>query len=111
MDKRDGINDDAVLQHMHTAVVSRLSASLGESQAHAVADAIVADIALQFGGQQIYFQRRSPYIARMIAERFTGDNVAELVARFHLSRSAIYKILQRERDKKDKLEQCRLPGC
>lgn len=103
---------DSVLEALHTAVMNRLRASLGDSKAATVADAIVAEVAQTFGGQQVYFQLRSPYMARIIAASFTGDNVPELVARFRLSRGTIYKILQRERQaQKQKENQLRLPGC
>ena len=112
MDKWGDMNGDAVLQGLHAIVISQLPESMEKAQAQAIADAVVAEVAHQFGGQQIYFQLRSPYIARMIVAQFTGDNVKELVARFHISRSAIYKILQRENNaKKGGLEQYRLPGC
>ena len=110
MDKRDESSGDAVLAALHTAVASRLAKAMDEKAADEMADAIVADISYQFGGQQVYFQLRSEYIARMVANQFTGHNVAELVARFRISRSTIYKIVQRERVAKQSA-QCRLPGC
>lgn len=103
---------DGVLESLHSAVVARLSATLGEKKARAEADAIVTEIAEAFGGQAVYFQLRSPYISRLIAASFTGDNVPELVARFRMSRATIYKIIQRERQARaQKEKQLRLPGC
>ena len=106
------LTGDSVLETLHSAVVARLSSSLGETKAAHVADAVVAEVSETFAGQQVYFQLRSPYIARMIAASFTGDNVPELVARFRMSRATIYKILQRERQARaQKEQQFRLPGC
>lgn len=106
------LTGDSVLEALHSAVVARLNTSMGEENAIHAADAIVAEVSETFAGQQVYFQLRSPYIARMIAASFTGDNIPELVARFRMSRATIYKILQRERQAKAQKEKLlRLPGC
>lgn len=110
MDRRDGLTSDEVLREHHDFLVTLLTPSLGEEQAIVMADAAVADLAYRYGGQQVYFQLRSPYIAKAIVAQFTGGNISDLVQRFRLSRGTIYKILQKEREAK-RVEQGRLPGC
>lgn len=112
MDICNDMTGDGVLNDLHESIVLELSRALDKDQAQGMADAIVAGLAYKLAGQQVYFQMRSSYIAKLITAQFTGNNVPELVQRFRLSRGAIYKILQRERDaSKSELEQCRLPGC
>ena len=110
-DRRNDPSGDAVLASLHAAVTARMADTMGDQAADDMADAIVAQLAYEFGGQQVYFPLRSAYISSLIVEQYTGDNIAELVARFRLSRSAIYNIIQRARAEKKQLEQCRLPGC
>ncbi len=97
MKKVDG---DLMLEDLHTGLAARLADRIGEGEAEKFAGELVASLAYDFGGQQVYFPLKSKYIVKLIKEAFTGDNVPELVRRFRLSRSAIYKILKEPNEEK-----------
>lgn len=99
---------DGVLEAISADLSAHLTA-LGIDDARGTAAAVVARLACDWGGQQIYIPRRSHFVEAVILAEFTGDNVPELVKKYRMSRSAIYRIINRARSN-NKTQQVLLPG-
>ena len=108
-----------LLEALHSAISAsldrRVGALLSEAQIDALALDTVVDVQRAFAGQQLYMPMDSEFMRRRIFQDFTGDNVPELVRRYHMSTGQIYKILEIERarergQKQPETEQCRFPG-
>lgn len=100
---------DGVLEAICADLAAHLAA-LGIDDARGTAAAVVARLATDWGGQQIYIPRRSRFVEAVIASEFTGDNVPQLVQKFRMSRAAIYRIINRARTHNKELQQALLPG-
>lgn len=81
-----------------------LAAALCDAKrAQAIGDAVASGIARDWGGQNVYIPmdlaaQRAQRNAQIL-ERYTGDNVSQLVVEFRLSEQAIYRIIAAERDR------------
>ena len=100
---------DGVLEAISADLSAHLTA-LGIDDARGTAAAVVARLATDWGGQQIYIPRRSRFVEAVILAEFTGNNVPELVKKYRMSRSAIYRIINRARVNNNILQQAVLPG-
>ena len=58
---------------------------------------VTTRIALEFGGEQIYLPRDKVRRDARIYDDYTGDNIPELRARYHLSESTLYQIIRAQR--------------
>lgn len=63
----------------------------------ALARRVTTRIALEFGGEQIYLPRDKVRRDARIYDDYTGDNIPELRARYHLSESTLYQIIRAQR--------------
>lgn len=72
---------------------------LGYEPKHSIE--LVAAISSKIGGMQVYFPRGQvlEYLVRdmRIWRDFTGDNVPELVERYHVTYKTVYKAIKRMR--------------
>lgn len=90
-----------------------MAASLGDAKiAQDVGDAVAADVARDWGGQNIYIPmalaaQRAERNAQIV-KRHTGDNVSQLAAEYRLSEQAIYRIIATERDRLQAEREARL---
>ena len=110
----DDIQDDSILDHLDDgsessrfpSLLSELNAllrveleRLGYDPKHSIE--LVVAISSKIGGMQIYFPRGQAleYFVRdmRIWRDFTGDNVAELVARYRVTHKTVYKAIKRMR--------------
>ena len=69
---------------------------------------IANELAITWGGQQVYIPMDLARRNATIYEAFTGDNVHDLARRFHTSTNNIYGIIKSERDRR-RHSQLRLP--
>lgn len=77
-----------------------------------MADAIVAEVQFEFGGQQVYMPLKSDFINSLIVRQFNGDNIPELVRRFRISRSTVYGLINKARQaQRNEGQQIKFPGC
>lgn len=60
---------------------------------------VALDIQIAWGGLPFYvpLPKSSPLFRRRVYREFTGDNVRQLAARYHLGRNTIYDIIKQER--------------
>ena len=58
-DRRNDSSGDAVLASLHAAVTARMAGTMGDQAADDKHDAIVAQLAYEFAGQQVYYPFRS----------------------------------------------------
>lgn len=74
-------------------------AQVDADEAKRIAEEIAATVADDWGGQSIYIPKddlaRRSALHEQIWEKFTGDNQAELAAKFGLSVPGVYRILKR----------------
>ena len=77
-----------------------------------VARAVLIDVSLEWGGQQVYILLRSPYIAHAVMADFTGSNAGELATKYRISRAQVYRLIDQARaaERGERAEQIRLPG-
>ena len=54
-----------------------------------VARAVLIDVSLEWGGQQVYILLRSPYIAHAVMADFNGSNAGELATKDRISRAQV----------------------
>ena len=73
---------------------------LMEAVAAAAGEEAAEDIRIHFGGMQVYINQDKARQDAAIYDAFTGDNIHELVRRFHLSESMIYRIIKNERERR-----------
>lgn len=110
----DDVRDDSILDHIDDEIegarfpslLSELNAllrveleRLGYEPKHSIE--LVAAISSKIGGMQVYFPRGQvlEYLVRdmRIWRDFTGDNVPELVERYHVTYKTVYKAIKRMR--------------
>lgn len=110
----DDERDDSILTHLDDstegsrfpALLSELNAllrteleRLGYDPRHSLE--LVVAISKQIGGMQVYFPRGQAleYLVRdmHIWRDFTGDNVHELVEKYHVTYKTVYKAIKRMR--------------
>ena len=70
---------------------------------------VTTQIAFQCGGSKVYFPFDKARRDARIYEEFTGDNLHDLRARYHLSEQTVYQIIREERARR-KHKQSVLPG-
>lgn len=110
----DDVRDDSILDHIDDEIegarfpslLSELNAllrveleRLGYDPKHSIE--LVAAISGKIGGMQVYFPRGQvlEYLVRdmRIWRDFTGNNVEELVERYHVTYKTVYKAIKRMR--------------
>lgn len=110
----DDVRDDSILDHIDDEIegarfpslFSELNAllrveleRLGYDPKHSIE--LVAAISGKIGGMQVYFPRGQvlEYLVRdmRIWRDFTGNNVEELVERYHVTYKTVYKAIKRIR--------------
>lgn len=111
----DDAQDDSILEHLDgdagenarfPSLLAELNAllrveleRLGGNPQHSLE--LVIAISNQIGGMQVYFPRGQAleFLVRdmRIWHDFTGDNVAELVERYHVTYKTVYKAIKRMR--------------
>ncbi len=110
----DDVRDDSILDHIDDEVessrfpslLSELNAllrieltRLGYDPRHSIE--LVAAISGKIGGMQVYFPR-GQVLEQLVRDMriwrdFTGDNVPELVERYHVTYKTVYKAIKRMR--------------
>ncbi|EGP0948984.1 transcriptional regulator [Salmonella enterica subsp. enterica serovar Java] len=108
------VRDDSILDHIDDEIegsrfpslLSELNAllrveleRLGYEPKHSIE--LVAAISNKIGGMQVYFPR-GQVLEQLVRDMriwrdFTGDNVAELVERYHVTYKTVYKAIKRMR--------------
>lgn len=80
-----------------TGMVQRLL-TVDEREAHRLARALYLEMRQQWGGRQVHFHKvTAQEQADRILAAWRGDNVAEVCARFGISRTLLYRLLAKER--------------
>lgn len=80
-----------------TGMMQRLLA-VDEREAHGLAQALYLEMRQQWGGRQVHFHKVTVQEqADRILAAWRGDNVAEVCARFGISRSLLYRLLAGQR--------------
>ncbi|MEB6425729.1 Mor transcription activator family protein [Citrobacter freundii] len=110
----DDIQDDSILDHLDDgtessrfpSLLSELNAllrkeleRLGYDPQHSIE--LVVAISSKIGGMQVYFPR-GQVLEQLVRDMriwrdFKGDNVAELVERYHVTYKTVYKAIKRMR--------------
>lgn len=108
------VQDDSILEHLDDeiestrfpALLSELNAllrkeleRLGYDPLHSIE--LVVAISSKIGGMQVYFPR-GQVLEQLVRDMriwrdFKGDNVAELVERYHVTYKTVYKAIKRMR--------------
>lgn len=70
---------------------------------------VTARIAVECGGQNVYFPSDKKRRDAKIYEEHTGDNIPDLARRYRLSVQTVYQIIREERARR-RLRQVVLPG-
>lgn len=89
-----------LLSDLIDTIVATLTAraAIDRQQATILAHSIAESMALQWGGQSIYFPkwmvRRLSERDQMIYDEFTGDNHAELARKYNMSVQWVYQIIK-----------------
>ena len=87
---------------------------IDEDLGHLLGDEVATRFSHEFGGDQTHIPKGRSFhtsrLRRQIYAEFTGDNVAELARKYHVSVIHMYRILKLERERDLQERQRCLPG-